>query len=140
VLLIPIALLAGACGDDDDDDAAADDTPAGEEVNDIVVYGEAEDTSTVTHEVGDTFDLALEQCIGCGYAWRVVTEPDEVIVALIGEDDVGGPEEEGAVGGMGEHVFHWSVAGAGVTTLEVGYFPPGGTDPETTITLTVEAT
>lgn len=144
-LLVPLALL-GACGDDDDAATGGDDgseSAEGEEANDIVVFGAADDGTLVELDVDSTFDVALEQCIGCGYAWSVVTEPDESMVVLDSEADIGGPEEvEGGdpvAGGMGEHVFHFEVVGPGTTTLELGSFPPGEQPAEKTFTLTVEA-
>jgi predicted secreted protein len=127
VLLLPLALLTGACGDDDDDSSS-----------DAVVYGADDSGTTVAHAVGDVFNVALEQCIGCGYTWQLVAEPDAAVVELLTETDTGGPEEEGGLGGEGEHVFHFEATGAGTTAVDLGYFPPGQSEPEERYTLTVE--
>lgn len=144
VFLLSLSLLAG-CDDDDDstsDAAAGDTTVTTEEVNDIVVFGPDDDGTEVDVATGSSFDVALVICRGSGYSWQVVTEPDTAVLSLTGQGDTEPPQvtdENGApmVGGMGEHVFHYEVVGEGIATIELGYVPPAGGEPEETFTLTV---
>lgn len=156
LLLAFVALLLGAaCGSDDEGVSADADAEVGARVGDGV---EAEAEADVSADPGssrmitqdqngeevalkpaEAATVALETCPGCGYEWRITSEPDAKVVVFEGsenqrrEQPADGPP---IVGGNEMIHFDFRATGPGTTTVEIGYFPPAMDDAEETFSVT----
>lgn len=157
------ASLLGACGGDDDDttnnaakptttaapDASTETTVADDGAYESTadhVFTAADDQSEVSVAAGETFDIVLETCPSCGYHWELVkgAEPisltEEDNVTLTSEETVERPHEEGLVGGNADYVAHFKANRPGGLSIELGYIPPGATEAEESVIISVNVT
>jgi predicted secreted protein len=94
---------------------------------------------TVTIVAGQEVRIKLTTCPSCGYHWSTVLKPNAVVLTrlrqLTGDSTCAG--KPGCAGGTNKTTFRWKGRTAGVTKLELAYFPPGKNDPAKSFTLTV---
>ena len=86
---------------------------------------------TVALHVGDTLQIALTGCGGCGYTWRMTGQPSPVVFTYQGEQtttpsttstSAGQPQ---MVGQPVTYVWTFKAVGAHTTGFIAQYFPPG---------------
>lgn len=70
--------------------------------------------------VGETFQVALNECVGCRYLWEI-TEIDTTVVAMV-ERTHRDRSCEDCAGGSLTRVFRFEGRQPGKTTIEMGYF------------------
>jgi predicted secreted protein len=88
---------------------------------------------TVKLKKGDRLVIRLASCTGsCGYSWRATKKPDSAILRLSGASLSDG------TGSAQTQTYRYTARGAGRTTLQLRYFPPGtGRKAEKTFAITV---
>ena len=89
----------------------------------------------ITGTAGETFEIVLASNSSTGFRWRLIGELDESIVQLTGQDYLG--QRPVIPGSGGVDIWTFSGVSPGDTTLTLGYFPPGGTQPDQTVTFTI---
>lgn len=96
-----------------------------------------EDQADLT--IGEEATVDLETCVGCGYEWKIMTEPDPAVIELAGRTEGSETPEEAdgdpMVGGRASESFVFRATGSGTTLVTIGHFPPGASEPEETFTL-----
>ncbi len=70
--------------------------------------------------VGETFQVALNECVGCRYVWEI-TEMDTTVVAMV-ERTHRDRSCEDCTGGSLTRVFRFEGRQPGNTVIEMGYF------------------
>ena len=84
----------------------------------------ADNGKQITAKTGETLTLALDSNPTTGYSWQVLEINNTILVQQ------GDPEykqalgTEGLVGSGGTETFRFNAAGAGTTTLKLGYMRP----------------
>ena len=128
-------------GDDDEDKAQVTLPPTtpGEE-GDPQTFTKEQSGETVQMKVDEEVVVSLETCAGCGYHWEITSPPDGAVVECCDATETEGDNQadDGTpiAGVPGTLDFKFTGAGAGTTTVEIGYFPPAEDKPEETYTLT----
>lgn len=93
---------------------------------------------TVMATLGQTIAIHLSSNSSTGYHWKAMTEPDAKILKLNSNDYF--PSSLTPLPGSGGiEIWVYQVVGAGTTSLQLGYFPPGNpSQPANTFSITVQ--
>jgi predicted secreted protein len=91
--------------------------------------------SQIKVPLGDRLQLQLTACESCGYAWKVTKKPNAAVIAYVRQLSSVKQSCNGCVGGNATERFLFQSKGVGVTTVALGYFPPGKSKPSKTLRL-----
>jgi predicted secreted protein len=89
----------------------------------------------IEKNVGDEFKLIFESHLGSGYHWEIIGSLDQKKVQLV--EQYFQSTSEVTLVSSGVEIWVFRATGIGETTIELGYYPPSGTEPEKTQTFTV---
>lgn len=90
-----------------------------------------ENGRTVSLHVGDTLQIVLSGCGGCGYQWRMTGQPSPVVFSYQGEQTTTASTTSTSAGQppvVGQpltYVWTFKAVGAHTTGFIAQYFPPG---------------
>ncbi|MBP2030860.1 inhibitor of cysteine peptidase [Methanohalophilus levihalophilus] len=96
----------------------------GDEFDDSLLssfYNETDDSSTITIEVGDSFEVWLEENPTTGYQWELTVSDG---LEIIKDEFIQTPEEEELVGSGGVHVWTIGINEAGDQSIDGIYKRP----------------
>lgn len=95
-----------------------------------------EDNTTINVTTGDSFTIQLPVNPSTGYHWETSLPMGYVQVS----DDILKPADQGNIVGQGTaEQWVFSADTAGTATIDFSLFAPGGTQPEKSVTFTVNA-
>jgi predicted secreted protein len=105
----------------------------------------ADNGKTLTLHVGDTLQVVLSGCGGCGYQWEMTGQPSTVVFQYEGESSspstttttVGQPP---TVGAPVSYSWMFKAVSAHTTAFGAGYYPPSQTSPTQTYQLRLVVT
>ena len=97
-------------------------------------YDERSDGAEVKAGVNGEFEVALPETRTAGYRW-VTAESGEPILKLLSETTI---PNAGAVGGTGQHVWHFRAVSAGEIKLRLEYRRPWEKSAEPTRTFSLK--
>ncbi|MHB1444906.1 MAG: protease inhibitor I42 family protein [Acidimicrobiales bacterium] len=103
-----------------------------------VTAGPANNGQTINLHVGDTLEVVLSGCGGCGYEWEMTGQPSPVVFRYEGESTTATTTTTGAAPVVGTPVtYTWSfkALSAHTTGFVAGYYPPSQKQPSQTYTL-----
>lgn len=93
-------------------------------------------TQLVTVKTGETFELVVPSNPSTGYHWDIIPELDETIVQFVEQGYI--TEQPVIPGSGGMDIWTFRAAGAGDTTVVLGYYPPSNSnDPEEVVTFSI---
>ena len=93
-------------------------------------------TQLLAVKAGETFEIVLPSNTSTGYHWEILPELDVNIVEFVEQDYI--PEEPVMPGSGGMDVWTFRAVNAGVTTIVLGYYPPGNdADPDESVTFSI---
>ena len=110
-----------------------------------VTAGSANNGQTIDLHVGDTLEVVLSGCGGCGYQWEMTGQPNPVVFRYEGESSTtttttssSSTTTPGAgpiVGKPVTYAWTFKALSAHTTGFVAGYYPPGQNQPTQTYTL-----
>lgn len=84
----------------------------------------ADNGKQITAKTGETLTLALDSNPTTGYSWQVLEINNTILVQQGDPEYKQASGTEGLVGSGGTETFRFNAAGAGTTTLKLGYMRP----------------
>jgi len=102
-----------------------------------ITLTDADAGSTVQAAVGDQIEITLPANPSTGYAWKQQPGLDPAVVTFVSEAYQQAPTPSAMVGVGGTDTWTYKAAGAGTTTITLGYVPPGRSVPDQTFAVTV---
>jgi inhibitor of cysteine peptidase len=134
LVLIATILVAGCAAASSSTPTATLPPPPVETQN--TVLEPTDHTQLITVKADATFNLVVPSNPSTGYHWNIIPELDENIVEFIEQNYFA--EQPVMPGSGGMEVWTFRAAGAGDTTVVLGYYPPGEeSDPEETVTFSI---
>src|SRR5579871_446747 len=97
-------------------------------------YDQRSDGSEIRVGENEEFEVALPETRTAGYHW-VTAESGEPTLKLLSETTI---PNSGAVGGTGQHVWHFRAVSAGETRLKLDYRRPWEESAEPTRTFSLK--
>jgi len=105
-----------------------------------VTAGSSDNGQTIDLHVGDTLEVVLSGCGGCGYEWEMTGQPNPVVFRYEGESTTSptsstAPGAPPVVGRPVTYTWTFSALSAHTTGFVAGYYPPSQKQPSQTYTL-----
>jgi len=105
-----------------------------------VTAGAADNGQTIAMHVGDTLEVVLSGCGGCGYQWEMTGQPNPVVFRYEGESTSSptsstAPGAAPVVGSPVTYTWTFKALSAHTTGFLAGYYPPSQKQPTQTYTL-----
>jgi len=102
-----------------------------------VTATDADNGKTLTLHVGDTLQVVLSGCGGCGYQWEMTGQPATVVFQYEGESSSTSTTSTTAgqppiVGAPVTYTWMFKAVSAHTTAFAAGYYPPSQTTPSQT--------
>jgi hypothetical protein len=100
----------------------------------IVDHGDIKNLHVVL-DVDGSIAVRFSECRTCGFHWAFIHKPAATLIQKTSR--IHGPHTApGVVGGSGTHTYVFTGLKDGVTTAQLGYFPPGrGSTPARVVTI-----
>ncbi|MHB1854538.1 MAG: protease inhibitor I42 family protein [Acidimicrobiales bacterium] len=105
-----------------------------------VTAGSSDNGRTIDLHVGDTLEVVLSGCGGCGYQWEMTGQPSPVVFRYEGESTTTptsstAPGAAPIVGSPVTYTWTFKALSAHSTGFVAGYYPPSQKQPTQTYTL-----
>ena len=105
-----------------------------------VTAGSSDNGQTIDLHVGDTLEVVLSGCGGCGYEWEMTGQPSPVVFRDEGESTSSptsstAPGAAPVVGSPVTYTWTFKALSAHTTGFVAGYYPPSQKQPTQTYAL-----